>query len=80
MKPLIPLIGLVCVGCAQDVVVPSKLSPPSARLMVAPQPLPTVKPGDDLYAATAVCRAEYGREASKLVGLQGYTRTILKKK
>lgn len=80
MKPLIPVICLVCVGCAQDVVVPSKLSPPSSRLMVAPTPLPVVKAGDDLYEATAVCRAEYGREASKLVGLQGYTRTILKKK
>ena len=72
---------MVLAGCAQDVTPPvERLKPPAARLMVAPTELPPVIEGADLYDAAAVCRAEFGRETSKLVSLQSYVRIVTKKK
>jgi hypothetical protein len=73
------IIALALAGCETASVVPSKLSPPSSRLMGAPVALSDVKAGDDLVQVSATCRAQYGRETGKLTGLQGYVRTILKK-
>lgn len=79
MKMLLIVATTLLGACATVPVPPSKLAAPSARLMSSPKPLPDVKAADSLYETTAVCRAEYGRETGKLIGLQGYVNTILKK-
>ena len=74
--------GLAClfvVGCAGPSAPSYKLEPPRAALMKAPEPLPSVSEGDDLYDAHARLRASYALEASKAAGLQKYVRVILKK-
>jgi hypothetical protein len=42
--------------------------------------LPPIKAGDDSYQSLAACRADRAEVAGKAKGLQGYVRTILKKK
>lgn len=76
---LIGLVAIVLAGCSTVPVPPSKLVPPSARLMAPPEPLADVQAADSLYQATAVCRAEYGRETGKLKGLQTYIKTVIRK-
>ena len=71
--------ALMFTGCTKEPVITAELQPPSARLMAAAKALSPVKAGDDLVSTNAVCRAEYGREAGKLAGLQTYVKTILKK-
>lgn len=76
--------GLCALACAlsgcSTVTPPSyKIEPPRAALMKAPEPLPDVPEGTDLYEANASLRAQYAREASKASSLQSYVRTILKK-
>ena len=53
--------------------------PPSPRLMTAPAALEDIKPGDDVIQKHAELRRQYGRETSKVRGLQGYVRAVLKK-
>lgn len=67
-------------GCAKDPVVPFEPEPPRAGLMAPPAPLPTPKKGDDLGALYTAARAAHGRESDKVRGLQGYIRTLLKKR
>ena len=71
---------LLLAGCASTTPPVEQLKPPSARLMQPAQSLPEVQAGDDLYAASVQCRGEYSRETGKLNSLQGYVRTITKKK
>ncbi len=70
---------LILAACTSPNPPSYKLEPPRAALMKAPEPLPEVKDGDDLYTAHASLRAQYAREASKAASLQKYVRTILKK-
>ena len=74
-------IVLCLSGCAPGVTAPpSKLAAPAGHLMEAPKALPEVKEGDDLYKDSANCRAQWDDETGKLVGLQGYVRTIRRKR
>lgn len=65
-------------GCASTPTPPSKLVRPASVLMIAPEPLPDVREGDDLAVHVATTRRMYGREASKLRRLQRYVRTVTK--
>ena len=71
---VIILCGLLA-GCSNG----KPTVPPSARLMTAPAPLEDIKPGDDVIQKHAELRRQYGRETSKVRGLQGYVRAVLKK-
>ena len=74
-------IVLCLSGCAPGVTAPTnKLAAPAVHLMEAPKGLPHVKVGDDLYHDSMTCRAQYDEETGKLVGLQGYVRTIRRKR
>lgn len=75
-------ISIFCIllgGCSTTPAPTYKLEPPSPRLMKAPEPLPAVAEGDDLYDAHARLRASYARQAARATGLQKYVRVILKK-
>lgn len=76
---LILVAGLTVSACGGPLAPTHLLEPPSARLMKAPEALPPVREGDDLYEAHARLRASYARAAGQAVGLQKYVRTILKK-
>ena len=71
--------AIILSGCSTVSPPSYKLEPPRAALMKAPEPLPSVSEGDDLYDAHARLRASYAREASKAAGLQKYVRVIIKK-
>ncbi len=73
------LLAFLLAGCSSTPAPTYKLEPPSARLMKAPEPLPDVAEGEDLYDAHARLRASYARTASQASGLQKYVRVILKK-
>jgi hypothetical protein len=68
----------VLTGCASSVN-PSQIEPPAKALLVPPRPLPAIKAGDDLVQKHADLRRSYSSETSKLVRLQRYVRTIVKK-
>lgn len=53
--------------------------PPPARCMQPPKPLADVQAGDDIIQKHAELRRDYGKEASKLRCLQGYTKASLGK-
>ena len=76
---VLAVIGMAISACTPTTIIPSKLEPPSARLLSPPEPLPDIKPGDDLYQENARLRASYGRETAKVTWLQKYVRIILKK-
>ena len=67
-------------GCSTVSSPSYKLEPPRAALMKAPEPLPSVSEGDDLYDAHARLRASYAREATRIMSLQKYVRTIRKQR
>lgn len=69
---------LLLAGCGGKPVPPSKLAKPSAMLMVAPGTLPDLREGDDIGQHAIAVRRMYGREATKLRGLQRYVRTVTK--
>ena len=70
----------ICLSACAGPNAPSyKLEPPRAALMKAPEPLPDIPEGQDLYEENARLRASYARTADKAVGLQKYVRVILKK-
>ena len=74
-------IVLCLSGCAPAVTPPpNRLAAPAGHLMQTPKALPQVKAGDDLYQDSMTCRAQYDEETGKLVGLQGYVRTIRRKR
>lgn len=70
---------VIAAGCTPTPPPSWKLEPPSARLMQRPQALPEIAEGHDLYQENLRLRAAYAREAGKVVSLQGYVRTVLKK-
>lgn len=72
-------LTLVLTGCSSVAPPSYKLEPPRAALMKAPEPLPAIAEGDDLYEENARLRASYARTAGQAVGLQKYVRVILKK-
>ena len=84
MKSVITAAAAVFVllgGCAQSVTPPvAQLRGPNAALLVPPEPLPEVAAGNDGFKSDAQCSAAYVEESGKLRSLQGWTRTVLKKK
>ena len=74
------LLAYWLAGCAGPNPPSYKLEPPRAALMKAPEPLPSVSEGDDLYDAHARLRASYAREATRIMSLQKYVRTIRKQR
>lgn len=78
---VVAIVALCLSGCAPGVTAPSnKLAAPAGHLMQPPKDLPVVKAGDDLYQDSMTCRAQWDEETGKLVGLQGYVRTIRRKR
>jgi hypothetical protein len=71
--------ALVFTACTGVVPAASDLQPPWARVMKAPEVLPDVPKGQDLYQSDTRCSAAYVRETGKLRSLQGWARTVLKK-
>ena len=71
--------AIILSGCSTTPAPSYKLEPPRAALMKAPEPLPDIPEGQDLYEENARLRASYARTADKAVGLQKYVRVILKK-
>lgn len=68
--------ALLLAGCASDVASPppSKVTPPSARLMADPARLPALKAGDDLVVEDLKLRRQYLKETARLRSLQNYIR------
>ena len=79
IRRLFPLFALLLAGCSGVAPKASDLAPPSARLMVAPKPLPDVAEGEDNYQSNAQCSAAYVKETGRIVGLQKYARTVTRK-
>lgn len=79
MRVLFILCTLLAAGCSTTPTPSYKLEPPRAALMKAPESLPDIPEGRDLYEENARLRASYARTADKAVGLQKYVRVILKK-
>lgn len=77
--PLVALVVLSATACTTAAPPSWQLEPPSARLMKAPEPLPDIPEGHDLYQENTRLRASYARTATQAVGLQKYVRVILKK-
>ena len=61
-------------GCSNDVIPPSRIAPPSPRLMLEPERLPVSKPGDNLAAEHLRLRKAYAYEVGRFRSLQRYTR------
>jgi len=83
MKPFLPLLclGLAACGNAGAVPVPpNKLTPPNARLMAPVKDLPPIAESDSIYDHAAMCRAEYGRVASQVKGLQNWAVVVTRTK
>ena len=79
-KLLISALFLPLAACGPGLTPPAwELEPPAPRLMKAPAPLPAVTSGADLYPDNAQCSAAYVKETGKLVGLQLWATTVLKK-
>ena len=70
---------LYALTACTSTVVPSKLEPPAASLLVSPKKLPTLKSGDDLVAKHRELRRQYSTESGKLTRLQRYVKTVLAK-
>lgn len=70
---------LYALTACTSTVVPSKLEPPAASLLVSPKKLPVLKAGDDLVAKHRELRRQYSTEASKLARLQRWAKTVLGK-
>lgn len=71
----VTLIVCTLAGCASAI----PTEPPSPRLMTPAKPLDDVKAGDDIVAKHAELRRQYGRETSKVRGLQAYVKALLNK-
>lgn len=70
---------LLLAGCADSTgVPPSKLVKPSSMLMVPPEPLIDIVPGDDVVVHALRVRRQYSKETSKLKRLQRWVRTVTK--
>ena len=80
MRALLIIIAATLAACQQQQIVPFNPEPPRAALMKAPETLPPMKAGDDMYDVALQARAAHGREADKVRGLQGYIRTLLKRR
>lgn len=79
LRALTLIVVLSLAGCADSPVPGSKLVGPAAVLMVAPDPLPDIKEGEDVARHAIKVRKMYGKEASKLRRLQRWVRVVTKK-
>lgn len=79
MRRLVPLFALALAACSGVAPKASDLTPPSARLMAPPVPLPDVKEGASLYDENVACSAKLALEQGRLRGLQSYARTVTRK-
>lgn len=82
MHKFVPLLCLALAACSQGdaAVPPSKLTPPNGRLMAPVQELPDISASDSVYDHAAMCRAEYGRVASQVKGLQAWSAIVTRRK
>lgn len=85
MRILVSLSPLLLAACTAGTAapipaLPGRINPPSPGLMSRPAPLAAMKEGDSIYDDAAVCRAEYGRLASKVVALQHWVVVVTNRK
>lgn len=76
----IPVLALSACAPKSAAVPPAKLTAPAATLMQRPAGLPALAEGESVYEHAAVCRAEYGRLSTQVVGLQNWATIVTKRK